>query len=130
VSLVALVAAALLAHGGAAKPTIPSCIERPVAPEEIVLACGDGNFSLEGLRWRQWGAASATASGTVHENDCRPDCAAGRFHDYPVAVTVSHLVTCGRGRLEYTRVAWRFVGRRPAGPDADAMTLGCRWPRK
>ena len=129
-SLLALLIAALLSHAGAAKPVIPSCIERPVAPEEIVLACGDGNFSLEGLRWHTWGAAIATAAGTVHENDCKPNCAAGHFHDYPVTVTASRLKTCAGVRRQYTRVAWRFIGRPPGGQVADAMTLSCRWPRQ
>jgi hypothetical protein len=126
---VALVAAALVSQLGPAKVTIPSCFQRAAAPDEIVLACGDGNFSLESLRWRRWGTASASAVGVVHVNACKPYCAAGRFHDYPVAVTASRISTCHGGRRQYTRVAWRYTGRAPAGPSADAMTLGCRWPR-
>ncbi|MEU3407137.1 hypothetical protein ABZ766_24790 [Streptomyces sp. NPDC006670] len=60
-----------------------------VQPEEYILACGDGNNRLVGLRWDSWGASTATATGTDMVNDCRPYCAAGRFRPYPVRVTLS-----------------------------------------
>jgi hypothetical protein len=129
VTLVALLTAAVLAHAGAKQPTIPSCFLRPVAPQEIVLACGDGNFSLEGLKWHGWGRPSASATGVVHVNDCKPYCAAGHFHDYAVTATASRLTTCP-GRRQYTRLAWRYTARRPPGPGADSITLGCRWPKQ
>ncbi|MER5810269.1 hypothetical protein ABT143_19110 [Streptomyces sp. NPDC002033] len=58
-------------------------------PEEYLLACGDGNNRLVGLRWESWGPRQATATGTDMVNDCRPNCAAGRFRPYPVTVTLS-----------------------------------------
>ncbi|MFZ3474325.1 hypothetical protein ACODT3_04460 [Streptomyces sp. 4.24] len=57
-------------------------------PAEYLLACGDGNNRLVGLRWDSWGSRTATATGTDMVNDCRPYCAAGRFHGYPVTVTL------------------------------------------
>ncbi|MFI5766919.1 hypothetical protein ACIA8F_39085 [Streptomyces sp. NPDC051563] len=60
-----------------------------VRPAEYLLACGDGNNRLVGLRWNSWGPGSATATGTDMVNDCRPYCAAGRFRAYPVTVTLS-----------------------------------------
>jgi hypothetical protein len=131
VTLAALLAAAVLSHAGAKQPTIPSCLLRPVAPEEIVLACGDGNFSLESLRWKGWGAATATAAGVVHENDCKPYCAAGHFHDYPVTVAATALKSCKAGRRQYTGLSWRYTGRRPpGGRPGDAVTLNCTWPKQ
>ncbi|MET9465653.1 hypothetical protein ABZY44_12750 [Streptomyces sp. NPDC006544] len=59
-------------------------------PAEYILACGDGNNRLVGLRWNTWGAKTATATGTDMVNDCVPYCAAGRFRAYPVTVTLSH----------------------------------------
>ncbi|MCX4539454.1 hypothetical protein [Streptomyces sp. NBC_01565] len=61
-----------------------------VQPDEYLLACGDGNNRLVRLRWDKWGPQSATASGVDMVNDCRPYCAAGRFHPYPVTVTLSN----------------------------------------
>ncbi|MGW5849100.1 hypothetical protein ACWFQ8_14305 [Streptomyces sp. NPDC055254] len=63
--------------------------EGQVRPEEYLLACGDGNNRLVDLRWDTWGAKTATATGTDMVNDCRPNCAAGRFRAYPVTVTLS-----------------------------------------
>lgn len=63
--------------------------EAQVRPEEYLLACGDGNNRLVGLRWDTWGPRTATATGTDMVNDCRPYCAAGRFRPYPVRVTLS-----------------------------------------
>ncbi|MFF4365021.1 hypothetical protein [Streptomyces sp. NPDC001594] len=60
-----------------------------VRPEEYILACGDGNNRLVGLRWDTWGASTATATGTDMVNDCRPDCVQGTFRPYPVRVTLS-----------------------------------------
>ncbi|MEU3312627.1 hypothetical protein ACGFY6_17790 [Streptomyces sp. NPDC048387] len=60
-----------------------------VRPEEYILACGDGNNRLVDLHWRTWGAGTAVATGTDMVNDCRPDCASGRFRPYPVTVTLS-----------------------------------------
>jgi hypothetical protein len=128
--IAALLAAAALSHAGGKQPTIPSCFLRPVAPQEIVLACGDGNFSLEGLRWKSWGAATATATGVVHLNDCKPYCAAGHFHDYPVTAAATALKTCPGGKRQYTRLRWRFTGKLPPAPRAaDSITLTCTWPK-
>ncbi|MGW6708522.1 hypothetical protein ACWGDE_27005 [Streptomyces sp. NPDC054956] len=61
-----------------------------VRPEEYLLACGDGNNRLVGLRWDTWGPGNATATGTDMVNDCRPYCAVGRFRAYPVRVTLGN----------------------------------------
>jgi hypothetical protein len=88
-------------------------VERPAA---MVFACGDGNFYATRLRWSRWTAAGATASGVGHRNDCRPYCAAGHFHAYPLVVTLARPERCGRNRqLEFTRVSWVFASRRPRG---------------
>jgi len=60
-----LIAAAALAASGTASttaPTIPDCFAQVVAPKAMVLACADGNLTLEDLSWTNWGAASATAT--------------------------------------------------------------------
>ena len=41
------------------------------------------------LRWKTWNRHRAFAVGTLWGNDCRPDCASGRFHRYPVTVTAT-----------------------------------------
>lgn len=96
-----------------------------VRPESIVVACADGNFWLGSLRWKSWTATGASAVGTAHANDCKPFCAAGHFHAYPVIVQLARPKRCS-GKLELTRLSWRYPGRRPAGtPATGSDTFRC-----
>jgi hypothetical protein len=111
----------------AAPPAVvPNCVTRVAAPSRLMIACGDGNFYLTGLRWRHWGEAASTASGTAHANDCNPYCAAGHFHAYAVVATLSGLRSCD-GRRAYTRLVVRYPGRtRPGVRSPEVVDLGCR----
>jgi hypothetical protein len=78
-----------------------------VKPATIMLACGDGNFWISDLHWNGWGSATATATGEVHYNDCKPYCAAGHFHVIPGSATLTKLKagTCqGAPARFYTRL--------------------------
>jgi hypothetical protein len=114
--MIAFVAAAVVWTG---------CAHRPqIRPSAIVFACGDGNFYATGLHWKRWNGTDAVATGTGHQNDCTPNCAAGRFHTFPLTVRLSRVVACVRGRREFSRAAWDSV--RLAGiPHAGAETLPC-----
>jgi hypothetical protein len=80
-------AAAPSAAAQARLPVLMDCLgHAQVRPASFVLACGDGNSRLGSLHWSQWGAASARAEGVNAVNDCKPYCAAGRFHSYRVEV--------------------------------------------
>ncbi|MFJ4323144.1 hypothetical protein ACIP3A_08515 [Streptomyces tricolor] len=72
---------------GASQPVLVDCLwQRTVRPDDFILACGDGNSRLTGLRWSEWGPDGATAEGVNMVNDCKPYCAAGTFRSYPVTV--------------------------------------------
>lgn len=104
---------------------INSCGPLLAAPTQLMLACADGNYYLAGLRWRHWGGAAASASGTAHANDCKPDCAAGHFHSYPVTVTADRPRRCNSARY-YARLTIVYANKRPAGiAKRDVQTLGC-----
>ncbi|HVC86168.1 MAG TPA: hypothetical protein VNC40_01935 [Gaiellaceae bacterium] len=95
------------------------------APKTLVIACADANYSLGGLKWRGWGASLASATGTAHANDCKPYCAAGHFHAYPVTVDADKLTKCGSAHY-YARVTIVYSGARPAGiAKRDVHTVGC-----
>ncbi len=47
---------------------------------------GTGRRSFGHLHWRFWNRRDAAATGAVWIDDCKPDCAAGRFHAYAVRV--------------------------------------------
>lgn len=68
-------------------PVLVDCLWHPqVHPGDFMIACGDGNSRLVSLTWSHWGANSAEARGVNMVNDCKPYCAAGTFHAYPVIV--------------------------------------------
>ncbi|MFC8360746.1 hypothetical protein ACFUIY_12835 [Streptomyces griseorubiginosus] len=70
-----------------ALPVLVDCLWHPrVRPTNFMLACGDGNSRLASLRWTRWDARGARAEGVNWVNDCKPYCAAGHFHAYPVTV--------------------------------------------
>jgi len=95
----------------------------------MVLACADGNLSLEDLIWTDWGADTATATGNARANDCDPYCASGTFRTYPVSVTASDPKTCLSGRRQYTHLEWSTQARPPPGQanPAGDMTFPCSW---
>ncbi|MFI2205079.1 hypothetical protein ACH47Z_30695 [Streptomyces sp. NPDC020192] len=73
-----------------AQPVLVDCFfHRNVRPQDFILACGDGNSRLTDLQWTQWGPDGAKAIGVNMVNDCKPYCAAGTFHAYPVVIRLS-----------------------------------------
>src|ERR1039457_5523850 len=55
-----------------------------VKPGTIALACADNGTGLSYLHWTSWTPELASAYGTEWQNDCKPNCAAGHIHHYPV----------------------------------------------
>lgn len=111
----------------AAVTVLTGCAHHPVVrPATVVFACGDGNFYATGLHWSHWGASDAEAKGVGHQNDCTPNCAAGKFHTYPLSVRLSRPIVCVRGRREFSRLAWTFTAAKPKGvPHSGGETLPC-----
>ncbi|HZQ16783.1 MAG TPA: hypothetical protein VFA82_08430 [Gaiellaceae bacterium] len=109
-------AAGTVAGGARTLPSFTPCppVKPSVRPTTVVVACGDGNFFLGGLRWSRWTGRSAFATGTAHANDCNPYCAAGRFHTYPASLQLTRPRTCAHGRREFTRFTYRFLAAKPA----------------
>jgi tRNA A-37 threonylcarbamoyl transferase component Bud32 len=64
-------------------------------PQQIDLSA-DGSGLVAGLSWTGWGGQRATATGTLKVDDCRPDCASGKFTGYPATVTLSGLTSYGQ----------------------------------
>lgn len=89
------------------------CEGPQVEPSEIKLGCG--KFPLTDLHWSNWGSAAATASGTAHLNDCRPDCAEGTFREFPITIVLTRISTCketGERRYENLNVTY-LSGKHP-----------------
>ena len=126
--IVATVGAA--ASSAATPPKLAACVPGSpptVRPKKIIVACGDANFYFTKLAWSAWNAKQATAAGTATLNDCKPYCAAGHFHSYKAAVTLSRPRTCANGEREFTRMSWRFLTTIPTGVRrTGGQSLPCR----
>ncbi|MET7455732.1 hypothetical protein ABZT03_28345 [Streptomyces sp. NPDC005574] len=100
------------------RTVLVDCLWHPeVRPTEFILACGDGNSRLSSLHWRRWNSERAVATGINSVNDCKPYCAAGRFHDYPVVVRLDRSQPWKKHpRLgHYTRITLVYTDTRPEG---------------
>ncbi|MEV4339528.1 hypothetical protein [Streptomyces sp. NPDC049590] len=106
-------------HGTRAdRPVLIDCLwQRTVRPIDFILACGDGNSRLTGLRWSEWSPGEATAVGVNVVNDCEPSCVAGTFRSYPVTVRLGRAEPWKEhpGVERYTRISLAYPGDRPEG---------------
>ena len=110
--------AATAASASSGLPSFLGCqgTHASIRPHSILVACGDGGYSLGQLHWSSWTATSAVAVGTAHVNDCTPNCAAGHFHAYPdVRVHLSRPESCSNKKRLFTRIEWRYLDRKPVG---------------
>ncbi|MGW5328427.1 hypothetical protein [Streptomyces sp. NPDC004014] len=100
------------------QPVLVDCsFQRNVRPADFILACGDGNSRLLGLQWSKWSSRAAVAQGLNAVNDCKPYCAAGRFHSYRVTVRLdSPAPWKGHpGVRQFTRLTLTYEDARPQG---------------
>jgi len=91
------------------------CRGHTFRPASITLACGDGNLYVSEVDYfnshsEGYGSARAGASVTIHENDCKPDCAAGKFIVEKGGLTLKRIVRCADGLLYYSRASYAFPG--------------------
>jgi hypothetical protein len=86
-----------------------------VKPKDFILTCADGYTYLDKLAWTSWTPALASASGSLVENDCVPNCVAGHFHRYPVLVVLWRRIEVTNASFEhcYSRMTLIYTGRRP-----------------
>jgi hypothetical protein len=116
-ALAGAVAAAALAFG-TARRVVGNCLESQARPATIVIACADDNLVLTHVHWSSFGGPSARATGIYYVNDCKPYCAAGRFHSYPVRLVFSHAKPCPDGHDDYRLASFTFTAKRPPGSSA------------
>lgn len=102
------------------------CDNERIRPNRIVIACGDGNFFIKGIRWRHWRDRVATGAGTAYANDCVPYCAAGHFHRYRILLRLSRPRWCATlERFKFGRLNVRYPGSYPGGKRAYHLGLTC-----
>jgi hypothetical protein len=59
-------------------------------PTTIDFGCADANPSMTGIVWSSWGPSGGVGSGSLHVNNCNPNCAGGATTSAPATVTVSN----------------------------------------
>jgi len=94
-----------------------------VEPASITLACADNGLGIGDLVWSAWTATGATGTGRVWANDCTPNCAEGKFHYYPAAITVSGVKDTTKDGLLFSRVTVTYQTADPAAPALDNVPL-------
>ena len=71
-------------------PSVLTCAGKVVVrPTSYVLACADANTYFNSIKWTTWGKTTATATATFVQNNCEPNCAAGKFIKYPATLKLS-----------------------------------------
>jgi opacity protein-like surface antigen len=100
------VAVALMAASGAsaALAALPGVTSEASAPPKVkpktIVYTGDGSEFFAGaqsvsksnfgsIHWSKWTRKKALGSGGNWLNDCKPNCAKGKFHGYPVTLKLT-----------------------------------------
>ncbi|WP_406431443.1 hypothetical protein OHB00_04460 [Streptomyces sp. NBC_00631] len=105
-------------RASAQHPVLVDCLwHQRFRPTDFILACGDGNSLLTGMRWTQWNDRTAVAQGVNMVNDCKPYCAAGKFHKYSVTVRLDRPTAWTKhpNVQHFTRMNLTYSGARPEG---------------
>jgi Cu/Zn superoxide dismutase len=95
-----------------AKPVVFDCLNHAVAePGNYILTCADAGSVLANLTWTSWTSAQAVAVGVHKLNDCTPDCAEGKFNQYPAAITFwrPEPVAGHPGETYFSRITVRYT---------------------
>ncbi|MFK0150789.1 hypothetical protein ACIQVL_29275 [Streptomyces sp. NPDC090499] len=106
------------AAASAQHPVLVDCLwHQRYRPADFILACGDGNSLLTGMHWTQWNDTAAVAQGVNMVNDCKPYCAAGKFHKYPVTVRLDRPTSWTKhpNVQHFTRLNLTYSGAKPEG---------------
>jgi hypothetical protein len=65
----------------------------------------DGSGYIKDLAWRGWGTTTATGTGTLELDNCKPNCAQGHDTPYAATVTLTKLAPYGNGEQAYSAMA-------------------------
>ena len=127
-ALVALAAFAVAVPAGAATHVrLAGCGDKPAyKPKSVIIACGDGAFRAEKLKWPTWTRKTAVGNGTARVNTCSPNCAQGKFKSYPVKLTADKPVKCPKNGRQFTRLTYTFPHKKPSGAKrTDSLDRPC-----
>jgi hypothetical protein len=61
------------------------------------------------MTWSQWNSTSAIGRGYLHQNDCTPNCASGKFINYRATVTLLQVVDTKRYGDLFTKAVFHYT---------------------
>jgi hypothetical protein len=105
--------------------TVSDCHNLEIRPERIMFACADGGYYVTHLEWQRWRLLGATGRGLFHQNDCRPSCAGGTFHNRRGRITLRRRLWCPGIRAYVYRHATVVYDRPLLGQDRTTFRLFC-----
>jgi hypothetical protein len=113
--------AALVQHNStppiSLRTVVVNCaFKEQIRPSSFVLTCADAGDVLTHLHWVSWSTNAAFATGIEQINNCTPDCAAGKFINYPVLVNLWRPALLSKhpvAVLHFTRVTRVYTANRP-----------------
>ncbi len=124
-------AAAPAAGSGSAKARVyvaaEGCRGHVYKPsKKLILACADANLYVTGLGYSSYGTSEAKGKGVFHLNDCKPDCAGGRFHEHGGTIRLFDVVRCTDGRRYFARARYSFPASGGKGTADIKPFMRCR----
>lgn len=103
------------------------CTGHVYKPTKVTLACADDNIYATGLKFSSYGGSTAKATGTIHANECKPNCAAGKFKTYKAKLTFLDVVQCSDGRSYYGSVNYEINKSNKGTADIEPLSkLKCK----
>lgn len=100
---------------------LADCLTPSRRPQAITITCADANTLLRRASWKRWGLLSARGTGVLVVNDCKPNCAAGHFHRYPVTERLHRVV-----RHRFSRLTVHLVHPAKGMPRTQVFRLATR----
>jgi hypothetical protein len=107
---------ALLQRTPSEKTVMVNCeFKQQTRPSTFILTCADANDVLAHLHWVSWGSGAAFATGVEQINNCTPNCAEGKFINYPVLVDLwrPEPLRGHPGTFYFSRVTRVYTASRP-----------------
>jgi hypothetical protein len=107
-----------------------NCGNKPVVkPSTFVFTC-DSTGYLTKLKWSSWTSATATATGVLYTDNCKPNCASGKFSHQNVDVVLwrSEAVKGQPGKRGYTEMSFLFPNHPVGSSNTETVVAPGEFP--
>lgn len=95
--------------GAAGAARILTCTGKlTLRPATYTLSCADANAEWADMTWSTWNARVATGHGILRQNNCTPNCAAGKFVNYRATVTLSKVIATKKYGELFSTAVFRY----------------------